>query len=64
MRLNLAKCSFGVSFGKFLGHMISKRGIEANHEKIQAIVNMRSPWMTKEVQSLAERVAALNWFVS
>ena len=34
MKLNLAKCAFGVSSGKFLGHLVSKRGIEANPEKI------------------------------
>ena len=64
MKLNPAKCAFRVSSGKFLGHMISRRGIEANPEKIQAIINMRSPTTTKEVQSLAGRVAALNRFVS
>ena len=40
------------------------RGIEVNPKKIQAIIVMRSPQMTKEVQSLAGRVAALNRFVS
>ena len=64
MKLNPAKCAFGVSSEKFLGHMISRRGIKANPEKIQAIINMRSPWTTKEVQSLAGWVAVLNQFVS
>nr|KYP61733.1 Retrovirus-related Pol polyprotein from transposon 17.6 [Cajanus cajan] len=50
MRLNLAKCTFGVAGGKFLGFMLSKRGIEANPDKCQAIVNMRSPHNVKEVQ--------------
>ena len=60
MKLNPTKCVFGVSFGKFLGHLISQRGIEANLEKIQAVINMPTPQMTKEVQSLARRVIALN----
>ena len=64
MKLNLIKCAFGVSSGKFLGHLVSRRGIETNPEKIRAIINMRSPRSTKEVQSLAGRVAALNRFVS
>ena len=34
MRLNPTKCAFGVSSGKFLGFIISQRGIEANPEKI------------------------------
>ena len=64
MKLNPAKCTFGVSSGKFLGHLISRWGIEANPKKIHAIINMGSPRTTKEVQSLAGRVAALNRFVS
>jgi hypothetical protein len=40
MKLNPAKCTFGVSSGKFLGYMVSSRGIEANPEKIQAILEM------------------------
>ena len=34
MTLNLAKCAFGVSFRKFLGYMVSSRGIQANPDKI------------------------------
>ena len=52
MKLNLAKCTFGVSSRKFLGHLVNRRGIEANPEKIQAIINIRSPRITKEDQSL------------
>ena len=64
MKLNPTKCAFGVSSGKFLWHLISRRGIEANLEKIQAVINMQSPKTIKEVQSLTGRVAALNRFVS
>nr|KYP60641.1 Retrovirus-related Pol polyprotein from transposon 17.6 [Cajanus cajan] len=41
MCLNPTKCTFGVAGGKFLGFMLSKRGIEANPDKCQAIINMR-----------------------
>ena len=64
MKLNPSKCAFGVSSGKFLGFMVSQRGIEANPDKIQAILNMEPPKNIKEVQSLIGRVAALNRFVS
>ena len=64
MRLNPSKCAFGVSSGKFLGFMVTRRGIEANPEKIQAFLQMRSPSSIKEIQSLTGRVAALNRFVS
>ena len=64
MKLNLSKCAFGVSSGKFLGFMVSHMGIEANLDKIQAILDMKPPQNTKEIQSLTGRVAALNRFVS
>ena len=64
MKLNPNKCAFGVSLGKFLGFMVSYRGIEANPEKIKAILDMKSLQSIKEVQSLTGRVAALNRFVS
>jgi hypothetical protein len=57
MRLNPAKCSFGVQAGKFLGFMLTRRGIEVNPEKCQAIINMRSPTSVKEVQQLTGRTS-------
>ena len=44
--------------------MVSQRGIEANPEKVQAIINMVSPKTIKEVQKLTGRIAAINRFVS
>ena len=44
--------------------MVSHRGIEANLKKVQAIINMASPRIIKEVQKLTGRIAALNRFVS
>jgi hypothetical protein len=64
MKLNPAKCAFGVSSGKFLGYMVSSRGIEANPEKIRAILEMQSPKTTKQLQQLTGRLAALNQFIS
>ena len=64
MKLNPAKCIFGVASGKFLGFMVSQRGLEASLEKVQAIINMTSPKIVKEVQKLTGQIAALNRFVS
>ncbi|KAL2240129.1 UNVERIFIED_CONTAM: Retrovirus-related Pol polyprotein from transposon [Sesamum indicum] len=64
MKLNPDKCTFGVTGGKFLGYMISERGIEANPEKIQAIMNLRSPNSVKEVQKLTGKIASLSRFIS
>jgi hypothetical protein len=41
MKLNPDKCVFGVSAGKLLGFLVSRRGIEANLEKIKTIEAMR-----------------------
>ncbi|XP_016651049.1 PREDICTED: uncharacterized protein YpeP-like [Prunus mume] len=63
MRLNPTKCAFGVASGKFLGFMISQRGIEANPEKIQTILDMMIPKTVKDIQSFTGRVAALTRFI-
>ena len=63
MKLNLSKCAFGVSLGKFLSFLISHRGIKANPNKIQAILNMEPPRNIEDVQSLTRQVTALNRFV-
>uniref|UniRef100_A0A2N9HJS8 RNA-directed DNA polymerase n=1 Tax=Fagus sylvatica TaxID=28930 RepID=A0A2N9HJS8_FAGSY len=60
MKLNPAKCVFGVSSGKFLGFMVLQHGIEANPDKIKAILEMSPPKTVKEVQSLTGKAAALN----
>ena len=64
MKLNPSKCVFGIVSGKFLGFMVSQRGIEVNPEKVQVIINMASPKTVKEVQKLIGRIAAINRFVS
>ncbi|KAL0290855.1 UNVERIFIED_CONTAM: Pro-Pol polyprotein [Sesamum radiatum] len=64
MKLNPAKCTFGVHGGKFLGFMISQRGIEVNPEKINAILEMKPPRNIREVQRLTGHLAALNRFIS
>jgi len=53
---------FGVSLGKFLGFMVFQCGVEANPDKIQAILETTPPRNIKEVQSLSGRVAAFNRF--
>src|SRR5262249_47336376 len=64
LKLNPAKCAFGVQSGKFLGYLVTQRGIEANPEKIQAIINLERPRGKQDLQSLAGRVAALGCFMS
>ena len=64
MKLNPNKCAFKVASGKFLGFMVSQRGIEANLDKIQVILNMEPLKNIKDVQSLTGQVATLNMFVT
>ena len=64
MKLNPAKCAFGVSAGKFMGFIVNHRGIEANPDKIKALLDMPSSSGIKEVQRLTGRIAALSRFVS
>ena len=64
MKLNPSKCAFGVTTGKFLGFMVLQRVIEANPNKIRAIIKMAPLKNGKEVQSLNDKVATLNRFVS
>ena len=64
LRLNASKYSFGVGLGKFLGYMVTHRGIEVNLDQIKAINNLQPPWNPKEVQKLIGMMAALNRFIS
>ena len=64
MKRNPLKCTFGVASGKFLDFMVNHRGIEANPDKIKALIDMRSPSKKKQVQSLTGRVVALSRFIS
>ena len=41
--LNASKCSFGVGSGKFLGYMVTHRGIEVNLDQIKAINSLQPP---------------------
>ena len=48
MKLNPNKCVFGVAARKFLGFMVSQRGIKVNLKKIQAIMELALPKTVKE----------------
>ena len=64
MKLNPAKCAFGVSVGKFLGFIVNSRGMEANPDKKKVVLDMLPPSNVKEVQLLTGRIDALSRFVS
>lgn len=60
VRIDLAKCAFGMPLGKFLGYMVSQRGIELNPEKLEAIKGMKSQTCHRVVQCLNGRLTTLN----
>ena len=64
LRLNASKCSFGVGSRRFLGYMVTHRGIEVNPEQIKAINDLQAPQNLKEVQKLTGMTAALNRSIS
>jgi hypothetical protein len=64
LKLNPEKCVFGVKKGKFLGCLVSTKGIEANPNKIKAILWMEPPSTKKGAQRLTGRLASLNRFIS
>jgi hypothetical protein len=64
MKLNPFKCVFAIQGRKFLGFLVSNRGIEPNLENIQTLLNMTPPMTVKEVQHLIERLAVLNRFIA
>ncbi|XXG73192.1 hypothetical protein AAC387_Pa07g2152 [Persea americana] len=64
LKLNVSKCAFGVSSGKFLGSLVTRKGIEVNPDQITAIQELQSPTSTKQVQRLTGMAAALNRFIS
>ena len=63
MKLHPTKCAFGVSARKFLGFIVNSRIIEANPDKIKAVLDMRPPSNTKEIQRLTNRISTLIRFV-
>ena len=64
LRLNAEKCIFGVGAGKFLGYLITNRGIEANPNQIEAVNRLKLSSNPKEMQVLTNMLVALNRFIS
>jgi hypothetical protein len=52
LKLNLEKCVFGIHKGKVLGFLVSTKGIEANPDKIKALIEMQDPVSLKDVQNV------------
>ena len=64
LKMNPAKCVFGVQAGDFLGFFIHQRGIEVSEDKAKAVINASPPRTKKELQRLLGKINFLRRFIS
>ena len=64
LRLNPKKCTFGGTYGKLLGHMVSERSIEVDPDNIRAILDMPAPRTEKEVRGFLGRLQYISRFIA
>ena len=62
--MNPKKCTFRVTSGKLLGHIVSERGIEVDPKKIRAILDMPSPRTEKEIRGFLGRLQYISRFIA
>ena len=61
--LNPRKSNFALEEVKFMGHIISKYGINIDPERIKAILKVEEPRIKKEVQSFIGKVNFFRRFI-
>ncbi|KAM5552967.1 hypothetical protein ABKV19_025285, partial [Rosa sericea] len=64
LKMNPAKCVFGVQAGDFLGFIVHQRGIEVPEDKANAVINASPPRTKKELQRLLGKINFLRRFIS
>ncbi|WJZ86433.1 hypothetical protein VitviT2T_005887 [Vitis vinifera] len=64
LRLNPKKFTFEVTYGKLLGYMVCKRGIEADSDKIRAILDMSAPRTEREIRGFLGRLQYISKFIA
>ncbi|OMO50172.1 reverse transcriptase [Corchorus capsularis] len=64
LKLNPNKCTFGAISGKLLGFVVSKKGIEVDPDKIQAIQGLPPPQTQKEVKGFLGRLNYIGRLIS
>ena len=64
MKLNPTKCAFGVNASKFLGFIITQRGIEVNQDQIKPVMEISIPSCKKELQRLTGCLVTLGRFIT
>ena len=64
LRLNPKKCTFGITFGKLLGHIVSECGIEVDPKKIRAILDMPTPRTERKIRGFLGRLQYISHFIA
>ena len=64
LNLNPTKCTFGATFQKLLGFVVSKKGIKINPDKVRAIYDLPLPRTQKEVRTFIGRLNYIARFIS
>ncbi|PKI75824.1 hypothetical protein CRG98_003739 [Punica granatum] len=64
LRLNPAKCTFGVKSGKLLGFVVIEKGIEVDPDKVKAIMELPPPSTVCEVRSFLGRLNYIARFIA
>ena len=62
--INPKKCVFGVKSSKFLGYIVSRRGIEVDPTKVKDIMEMPPPTTLKQLRSFQGKLQSIKRFVS
>ena len=64
MKLNPSKYAFGISASKFMGFVVTQRGIEVNPDQIKAVMETPTPSNKNELQRLTGKLVALGRFIT
>lgn len=64
MKLNLTKYVFCVRTGKFLGFMVTQRGIEVNRHQTKVVLKTLASSRKNELQHFTSRLVALERFIA
>ncbi|KAM2051133.1 hypothetical protein ACFX16_032785 [Malus domestica] len=64
LKMNPAKCAFGVSAGNFLGFLVHCHGIEIDENKARAIINAPPPTTKKQLELLLGKINFLRQFIT
>nr|GEW76778.1 reverse transcriptase domain-containing protein [Tanacetum cinerariifolium] len=64
MKLNLKKCTFGMTEGMFLGYKLNADGLKVCPDKVEVVLRLPSLKCLKDVQRLYGKLASVNRFLS